>query len=43
MSQKFLANDFKWVEDISEFNEDLKAIMLMKVIKNIFLKSISTF
>ena len=35
MSQKFLANDFKRVEHISEFNEDLKAIMLMKVIKNI--------
>ena len=24
MSQKLAVNDFKWVEDISEFNEDLK-------------------
>ena len=23
MSQKLPVNDFKWVEDISEFNEDL--------------------
>ena len=24
MSEKFVINDFKWVEDISEFNEDFR-------------------
>ena len=24
MLQKFLVNNFKWIEDVSQFNEDLK-------------------
>ena len=35
MSAKLLVNDFKWVEDGSEFNE---AIIYIKVMKDSFLK-----
>ena len=40
MSQKLPVNDFKWVAEFSEFNEDFIKISLkfMKVINDIFLK-----
>ena len=28
MLQKFPVNDFKWVEDIYEFNDDIKDILI---------------
>ena len=37
LSQKLPVNEFKWVEDLSEFNEDFKAI-IKNVMKDIFLK-----
>ena len=37
LSQKLPVNEFKWVEDPSEFNEDFKAI-IKNVMKDIFLK-----
>ena len=36
MSQMFPVNDFEWIKDTSEFNEDL--IKKKKVMKGIFLK-----
>ena len=44
MSQKLPVNDFKWVEDISEFNEDfIKSYTIcLKLIFNI-LKTYITF
>ena len=38
MSQKLPVNDFKWVKDISPFNENFIKTITMKVRKNIFLK-----
>ena len=38
MSQKLLVNDFKWVEDISKFNEYFIKAIVMKKMKDIFLK-----
>ena len=40
MSQNLFVNDFKWVEDISEFNEDFMKAIIMKVLQDIFLKLI---
>ena len=37
LSQKLPVNEFKWVEDLSEFNEDFRAI-IKNVMKDIFLK-----
>ena len=37
LSQKLPVNEFKWVEDLLEFNEDFKAI-IKNVMKDIFLK-----
>ena len=37
LSQKLPVNEFKWVEDLSEFNEHFKAI-IKNVMKDIFLK-----
>ena len=37
LSQKLPVNEFKWVEDLSEFNEDFNAI-IKNVMKDIFLK-----
>ena len=38
MSQKLPPNDFKWLEDISEFNEDFIKSFNYEVMKDIFLK-----
>ena len=38
MSQKLPPNDFKWLEDISEFNEDFIKSYNYEVMKDIFLK-----
>ena len=36
MSQKFQVNNFEWVKDTSEFNEDFIKTIMKKVIKKIF-------
>ena len=38
MSQRFPVNNFEWIEDTSQFNEDLIKTIMMKVKKIIFLK-----
>ena len=38
MSQKLPVNGFKWVNDVSEINEEFKKIMMKITIKDIFLK-----
>ena len=40
MSQKLLANGFKWKKNVSKFDEDVIKIMIKIVIKDIFLKQI---
>ena len=40
MSQELLVNHFKWVEDISEFDERFTKVIMEKVMKDIFLKFI---
>ena len=40
ISQMLLLNDFRWVEDISEFNEDFTKSYNVKMMKDIFLKLI---
>ena len=38
MSQKLPVNGFKWVEDLSQFNEHFIKNMMKIVIRDIFLK-----
>ena len=39
MLQKLPVNNFEWIEDTSQFNEDfIKKAIMKKVIQNIFLK-----
>ena len=39
MSQKLLVNNFEWIEETSQFNEDfIKKTIMNKVMKDIFLK-----
>ena len=38
MSQKLPVNNFGWIEDTSQFNEDFIKTIMKKVIKDIFLK-----
>ena len=38
MLQKLQVNNFKWIEDISQFNEGFKKNYMMKVMKDIFWK-----
>ena len=38
MSQKLPVNGFKWVGDLSQFNESFLKITMKKVIQDIFLK-----
>ena len=38
MSQKLPVNGFKWVKNLSKFNEDFIKILMKIVIKDIFLK-----
>ena len=40
MSQKLPVSKFEWIEDTSQFNEDLSRIATKTVMKDIFLKSI---
>ena len=40
MLQTLPVNSFEWVQDISEFNEDLINTIMKKVMKNIFTKLI---
>ena len=42
MSQKLPVNNFKWVNDISNFDESLEKVIMKKVMKDISLKSISS-
>ena len=37
MSQKLPVNNFDWIEDTSQFNEDFKITITKKIMKNIFL------
>ena len=38
MSQKLPVNNFGWIEDSSQFNEDFIKTIMKKVMKDIFLK-----
>ena len=38
MSQKLPVNNFEWIKDTSQFNEDLTKTIMKKVIKDIFSK-----
>ena len=38
MSQKLPVNGFKWVKDVSKFNEDFVKTMMKMVVRDIFLK-----
>ena len=38
MSQKLPVNGFKWIEDLSEFNERFIKFIMKIVIEDIFLK-----
>ena len=38
MAQNLSVNDIRWVEDIFEFNEDFVDKMMIKLMKDIFLK-----
>ena len=38
ISQKLLVNNFEWIEDTSQFNEDFIKIIMKKVMKDIFSK-----
>ena len=38
MSQKLPVNGFKWTQNISKFDEDLKKMMMEIAIKDIFFK-----
>ena len=38
MPQKLLVNNFEWIEDTSQFNEDFIKTVMNKVMKDIFLK-----
>ena len=38
MWQKLPVNDFEWIKETSQFNEDVKKTVMEKVIKDIFLK-----
>ena len=40
MSQKLPVNDFKWVEDISKFDEIFLKVIMEKLMKELFLKLI---
>ena len=37
MSSKLLVNNFEWIEDTSQFNEDFRKTIMKKVMKDIFL------
>ena len=38
MSQKLPLNGFKWVKNVSKFNEDFVKTMMKMVVRDIFLK-----
>ena len=38
MSQKLPVNGFKWVKNVSKFNEDFVKTMMKMVVRDIFLK-----
>ena len=40
MLQKFPVNKFEWIEDTSQFNEDLSKAIIKKAMKDIFSKLI---
>ena len=40
MSQKLTVNNFEWIEDTSQFNEDFMKNYMKKVMKDIFLRLI---
>ena len=40
MSQKLPVNNFEWIKDTSQFNEDFIKTVIKKVMKDIFLKLI---
>ena len=42
ISQKLPRNGFKWVEDLSQFNEDLIKNMMKLVIQDIFMKQLQS-
>ena len=37
ISQKLPVNNFKWIKDSSQFNEDFTKIIMKKVVKDVFL------
>ena len=38
MPQKFSVNDFEWIKETSQFNEDFIKTVMKKVMRDIFLK-----
>ena len=43
MSQKLPVHNFEWIEDTSQFNEDLQKTIMKKLMEEIFLKLMLPF